>query len=65
MSLSKRSPLVMSSSHRYCGCENVIVRYPRVSIEKGAKKQRKAWIKLVQCTPELQKDYDPVTGCHL
>lgn len=60
----KRKPPVMGYSHHSCGYENVIVRYPKKAIEKGAARRREEWIKKVRCSPELQREYDPETGNH-
>lgn len=54
----------MGYQHRYCGVENVVVKYPRKSIEKGAAKRRKEWVDKVKENPELQKKYDIETGKH-
>jgi hypothetical protein len=62
--MNKRKSPIMDYSQHYCGCENVIVRYPRKAIDKGAEMQRKEWIEKVKNDPELQKEYDPETGRH-
>lgn len=62
--MNKRKPPVTGYAQHYCGVENVIVRYPRKTIDKGAEKQRRVWINKVRNCPGLQKEYDPETGNH-